>query len=1454
MLHLGPRAHVTRFIANDSHLKSGNNVARMPVRVFISYTHDSENHRDDVRQLGARLREDGVDARLDRWLPGTPSQGWPAWMEDELEAADFILVICSERYYQRYRNQGDPTVGRGVRWESNLIRTRLYADPTRLSRYIPILGDGASTDHIPDPLRHNVTCYRLANSSYDDLYRFLTGQHSEPLPTLGELRAMPAATLPPNHRRGVRDYERTILSDYLQDLIDRLDTERWPLDPRLGGRRLSLRRDAIDLPAKDVEHGRLTTASRATGFRRLLVLGGPGAGKTWFLSRATIACSERALADLDAGAELGNVKVPLVATVATLRDQPPGPIRERIVAACLPPEIKGRTALAAIVEEHENVVLLLDSLDEATGAEDLLPHLDEIPWSLVLTTRPGTWRNQLQLETRHEDVANVTLEPLEYPAGVQAFVEAWYGDDSGGSGARLLTRLQQANRLRDAARVPLLLAFFCILGPDELEADPDILVERTINRLLHGVWKSGGARSTLPVDHLRAMLRDWAWEASGFDTASVGIPPWSERVDAPSHTVGLTEAAAAALANVCPEVAPPDLDTTLQPRRFVHRVLHEHLVASTITGYPPTEAAAIVRSHLWAADEWREVVTAAIRRHPHRAELCTYLVQEPPFNNLSPDAIPGVDFDGLLDHLLLTFAASTDPTATAPTLRAHVHAARLRLFTRVEKRYSGRAKQQREVLARTETWGIGTEVDLVKLVEQLVPRTGSSIPDRPDLPIVELGLTDSQRISLRSALLPRIEEDDGSFGQVLEVLVQASLTDPEQRDLLKLLEGAWPEARGWRREQLALAYRSVSSASTMLIRRFLIEAIDEDVALGRRLDWGLVVQLGEVERDLAGEADAAARFTGWTAAASRSPYSAHLLARAALDLHPTDEDREILLDAVTEALHLASSPEWLEHEDQFVVEERFVATELCRILVTGVGTREQASRVAHALARIVVDDRDLRTESSASDALADLDQRFPGTPAAACLEVGFDLPPKERLQFRVRARRALAKRLNAEEAAHGLLASGDQAQRDVANLGTRDPDFWHAVQSVCVQAINDADVEGNGGAEVALRVAVALEGQGENVERMSAAVAGFLDRSRDNPVNLFAFTRICNMALGLEATHDELARRFYDVVAHRLSSEEDHSHRDQLVRILTGECRRHGKVPDAMLPVLHSLKRASGDDRQLICAQYEFLNCATPDEKQEFLDLLSTPNESMSVTKIREISRLNWTANAQELLWDAAFRRLSPETEWWRRTSLTRTLLEWAQSPVQRTRIEADLVPLISEFAADSSALWEGGLNALMRFPGQKQGPPRSGLSTRLGEFVRHLQAYDLSRSVLREAHDALVARASGTSRLAARAALFECAGVLLPSGSTTPVDRTIALSLLTEARTEDDSLRAQRALLHYEPTAQDLLDIPSWPAAPALDLLRAARRSSTSSDWYSLLQRLAEKGLLPTGSPATAA
>ena len=70
--------------------------------------------------LAKRLRRGGIDTLLDRYIEGSPAQGWPRWMLDPLDAADSVLVVCTETYYRRFCGHALPNVGKGVDWEGAL--------------------------------------------------------------------------------------------------------------------------------------------------------------------------------------------------------------------------------------------------------------------------------------------------------------------------------------------------------------------------------------------------------------------------------------------------------------------------------------------------------------------------------------------------------------------------------------------------------------------------------------------------------------------------------------------------------------------------------------------------------------------------------------------------------------------------------------------------------------------------------------------------------------------------------------------------------------------------------------------------------------------------------------------------------------------------------------------------------------------------------------------------------------------------------------------------------------------------------------------------------------------------------------------------------------------------------------------------------------------------------------
>lgn len=171
-------------------------------KVFISYSHDTPEHMDRVLELSGRLRNDGIDCTVDQYEI-SPSQGWPRWTEDQIERSDYTLVICTERYKQRFRLKEAQGQGLGVKWEGAVITQELYDAEANNTKFIPVVFSPDDAAHIPSVLR-GMTRYDLsAEGDYVRLYRHVTNQPSVLKPMLGRLRPLP----PRERRQGFRQLQ-----------------------------------------------------------------------------------------------------------------------------------------------------------------------------------------------------------------------------------------------------------------------------------------------------------------------------------------------------------------------------------------------------------------------------------------------------------------------------------------------------------------------------------------------------------------------------------------------------------------------------------------------------------------------------------------------------------------------------------------------------------------------------------------------------------------------------------------------------------------------------------------------------------------------------------------------------------------------------------------------------------------------------------------------------------------------------------------------------------------------------------------------------------------------------------------------------------------------------------------------------------------------------------------------
>lgn len=159
-------------------------------RVFISYSQDSITFADKVLAFSNKLRSEGIDTILDQYEEA-PAEGWPRWMENNINTADFVLVVGSFDYSKKIYGQAEKGMGRGVKWEGNIIYQKLYMADTINSRFIPIVFEEKDFEFIPTPLQGSTYYNVSTEAGFDKLYWRLRGVTSKEKPPLGKLRPLP---------------------------------------------------------------------------------------------------------------------------------------------------------------------------------------------------------------------------------------------------------------------------------------------------------------------------------------------------------------------------------------------------------------------------------------------------------------------------------------------------------------------------------------------------------------------------------------------------------------------------------------------------------------------------------------------------------------------------------------------------------------------------------------------------------------------------------------------------------------------------------------------------------------------------------------------------------------------------------------------------------------------------------------------------------------------------------------------------------------------------------------------------------------------------------------------------------------------------------------------------------------------------------------------------------------
>ena len=284
-------------------------------------------------------------------------------------------------------------------------------------------------------------------------------------------------------------------------------------------------------------------------------------------------------------------------------------------------------------ERNAPTLLVIDSLDEAHGPSERLRQADTLPWRIVLTSRPSSWRNQLARSvTRTTPTGSASSSHCATPATSSPSSERWFAGRPE-RGHDLAAQIARRPGLQQAATVPLILAFYCIVGGTgplpEFRRD---LYTKVLNRMLTGRWRGDDDRQP-DLDTCLQTLRAWAWDGAASNHPVSGVGTWAD--DIPTERVRLGEADADALDHVAAPLGPPDVDTGKTLRRFIHRSIREHLVAEHVASLPVDQAVEVLLPHLWYDPDWEYAAPAALAMHPQHDQLVAGL--DLPRREVGPD-------------------------------------------------------------------------------------------------------------------------------------------------------------------------------------------------------------------------------------------------------------------------------------------------------------------------------------------------------------------------------------------------------------------------------------------------------------------------------------------------------------------------------------------------------------------------------------------------------------------------------------------------------------------------------------------------------------------------------------------------------------------------------------------------------------------------------------------------
>lgn len=183
----------------------------VPPKVFISYSHDSAAHKQWVLEFATTLRSRGVDAILDQW-DLKPGNDLPEFMEQNLESADYAVMVCTKRYVAK-ANAGEGGVG-----YEKMIMTSSSLTKISDNKVIPIVresGEPKVPTFLKTKLYIDFTKDEDIEYSLDELLRALLNAPLYEKPEIGKSPFRPLADARPDRTSdGIKEIMIEIIDCY----------------------------------------------------------------------------------------------------------------------------------------------------------------------------------------------------------------------------------------------------------------------------------------------------------------------------------------------------------------------------------------------------------------------------------------------------------------------------------------------------------------------------------------------------------------------------------------------------------------------------------------------------------------------------------------------------------------------------------------------------------------------------------------------------------------------------------------------------------------------------------------------------------------------------------------------------------------------------------------------------------------------------------------------------------------------------------------------------------------------------------------------------------------------------------------------------------------------------------------------------------------------------------------